>query len=675
MHSRTIPELLAPAGSPETFQAGFDAGADAFYLGAPDFNARKRAKNFTRDEIEQAAAFAHQHGKRVYITLNTLIYDSEIPGLLDLLVFLDRIRVDAVIVQDLGVLDILRRHFPSLRVHASTQTFCHNSLQAQFLKDAGVSRIILPRELSLDEIRAISAKVPLEYELFIHGALCFSFSGCCLFSSNLYGASGNRGECRQVCRHGFETDAGTRYPFAMKDLNAAPILQKILETRPAALKIEGRLKNADYVSQTVSMYRRLLDAYAETGRVPEPGKMPTGQRVFTTGYFEGKADHHSLVTQETPGVIGEHIGTARIPLRGSVLLKLREPLSKGARLRLTDKRGRVACEGTLLSFSTRTVKGGVEIRWNLSDAEPSAEPLTALLLGTYQPKDPRRSFRHALSHAKTTTLALSLEWAKGRLTVRADAGPGFPALIYSAELPLVPSHSEKEPHALLARMKEMFTETGVLPFTTDIRKMVLPQGMFCPVSALKKIRQQAFAGFDDILRKDRADKETAVRQTVLGELAAYQQAARNEAPAWLETGAMESMPLFVPEAGIPQWKKRINGWADGNGKQSVANAFGWVPLLTAIPAINVYSGPYVYCVNSFAYGFLMKRGLAGCILPSDTDNATLGPLIRYPGVYRQKGVMREMMASRLRIPWENYRLKGKRYRVESCESFDLLVEV
>ncbi len=238
------PELLAPAGSPETFAAAFRAGADAFYLGAGDFNARKRARNFSQEELKEATLFAHRNGRRVYITLNTLLFDDEFPDVVDLLSFLEDIRVDGVIVQDLGLMSLLRNHFPSIPIHASTQMFCHNSQQALYLKNAGASRIILARELSLDEIRSIAAAVPLEYEVFVHGAMCFFLFRCCLFSSYLHGDSGNRGRCRQPCRTPFDAGDGVAYPFSMKDLSAASLVSELVASGVSAFKIEGRLRNA-----------------------------------------------------------------------------------------------------------------------------------------------------------------------------------------------------------------------------------------------------------------------------------------------------------------------------------------------------------------------------------------------------------------------------------------------
>jgi U32 family peptidase len=215
-----IPELLAPAGSIEAFWAAFNAGADAFYLGFGEFNARKRAKNFSTGEFSLAANLAHKYGKKIYVAMNTLAFNSDIPAIVDYIEIAKENLADAIIVQDWGLLSILREHYTEIPVHASTQMFCHNSLHAGFLKENGVSRIILPRELSLEEIEKIYLKTGVELEVFVHGAMCFSFSGCCLFSSFLYGDSGNLGRCRQPCRYGFMHGGETVYPFSMKDLCA-----------------------------------------------------------------------------------------------------------------------------------------------------------------------------------------------------------------------------------------------------------------------------------------------------------------------------------------------------------------------------------------------------------------------------------------------------------------------
>ena len=212
------PELLAPAGSIESFHAAIDAGADAVYAGLADFNARLRAKNFTARTLSYLLPFAHAHGVKLYVTLNTLIKQAEIEPVIHTLYQLEQIGVDALIVADAGVIDIAHKHFPRLRLHASTQMAVHNSAGVRAAKSLGLRRAVLSRELTLEEIRSIQKQAAIELEVFVHGALCYSISGLCLASSFLGGSSGNRGRCTQVCRRKFSTEPGKgRYFFSPND--------------------------------------------------------------------------------------------------------------------------------------------------------------------------------------------------------------------------------------------------------------------------------------------------------------------------------------------------------------------------------------------------------------------------------------------------------------------------
>ena len=241
------PELLAPAGSQGTFFAAIDAGADAVYLGGIDFNARMRANNFTRRDLETAIPYAHSKGVKVYLTLNTLIRENELGALIDFLFWVKQVGPDGLIVQDFGVALLAARHAPSVPLHASTQMAIHNSAGASLIKELGFKRVILARECTLDEIRLIREKSGLETEVFIHGALCYSISGQCYFSSYLGGASANRGRCTQPCRRSFRSGKKEGAFFSTKDLCLAERIFEIAKSNVTALKIEGRLKSEAYV--------------------------------------------------------------------------------------------------------------------------------------------------------------------------------------------------------------------------------------------------------------------------------------------------------------------------------------------------------------------------------------------------------------------------------------------
>lgn len=253
------PELLMPAGNVEALHAALEGGADAIYLGMKEFNARGRAFNFSPHQLVEIIEKAHQQKAKIYITLNTLIKNKELPKLLDTLHFLEKIQVDAVIIQDWGVYNLIHRYFKKLSIHASTQMGNHNSLGTCFSKKKSIERIILARELSMDEMQKISSKSPVELEIFIHGALCYSFSGMCLFSSFLGGQSANRGLCKQPCRRMYQSEENKDYIFNLKDNQQLQQISFFKQNGIRSLKVEGRLKSAEYVYRVAKAYRLAID--------------------------------------------------------------------------------------------------------------------------------------------------------------------------------------------------------------------------------------------------------------------------------------------------------------------------------------------------------------------------------------------------------------------------------
>ncbi len=255
-------ELLAPAGSKEAFITAIRAGADAVYIGVPDFNARVSATGINHYDLRVMIDYAHGKGVKVFLALNTLIKHEEINDVVKSLTFIGQMRPDAVIVQDLGVANIIKNHFPDIPLHASTQLAVHNRPGVDFLARQGFERVILARELSFSELKIIAGGSPLPLEVFCHGALCFCLSGMCLFSSLIGGMSGNRGRCTQPCRRLWENGAKKGYLFSPRDLELAGHIDKLKKIGIASLKIEGRMRSSEYVYRTVKAYRLLIDAPA-----------------------------------------------------------------------------------------------------------------------------------------------------------------------------------------------------------------------------------------------------------------------------------------------------------------------------------------------------------------------------------------------------------------------------
>lgn len=279
-----LPELLAPAGSMEALYAAVSAGADAVYLGGR-FNARAYAKNFDDAALFDAVAYAHAFGVRVYVTLNTLLYDREMQEFLSYARVVRNSGADAVIVADAGAMRLLREQLPGLELHASTQAFVHSLPGAEYYAGLGCRRVVLAREMTGGAIAAVTAACRAETEVFLHGALCVCHSGQCLFSSLVGGRSGNRGECAQPCRLPYNGG----YPLSLQDLCLAGHIPELIDSGVASLKIEGRMKSPDYVFRVCSVYRRLLD----DGRIATPEERKVlaaafSRGGFTDGYYTGE---------------------------------------------------------------------------------------------------------------------------------------------------------------------------------------------------------------------------------------------------------------------------------------------------------------------------------------------------------------------------------------------------
>ena len=256
-------ELLVPAGNMDCLRQAVFNGCDAVYLACKNFGARKFANNFTNEEIIDAIRFCHLYGVRIYVTMNTLVKNHEVDAFLEQASFLHQHGVDALIVQDFGMICLLREMFPNLEIHASTQANISSKEVCKLYYDLGVKRVVFARELSIDEIDSID--VPIEKEAFIHGALCISYSGCCLMSSMLGGRSGNRGECAGVCRMPFsllkdgKVIQENAYLLSTKELNTSSHIQRLLDSSIYSFKIEGRMKSSFYVGFITRLYRRLMD--------------------------------------------------------------------------------------------------------------------------------------------------------------------------------------------------------------------------------------------------------------------------------------------------------------------------------------------------------------------------------------------------------------------------------
>ncbi len=336
-----LPELLAPAGSPEAFSAALAAGADAVYLGGSAFHARAGAANFTDAALAAAVQEAHAYGVRVYVALNTLLYDRELGAFLSYADGLERMGVDAVIVADRGAMQLLATYLPALPIHASTQASAHSLAGVEELFALGARRVVPARELALSDIKTLVAHSRAEIEVFLHGALCVSYSGQCLFSSLVGGRSGNRGECAQPCRLPYNG----AYPISLRDLSLAAHVPALIESGVASLKIEGRLKSPSYVYGVTAIYRRLLDE-GRAATAEEEGHLRDlfSRGGFTDAYFTGHpaapmVGRRSEQDKQNTRALGSlSLPVRKIPLRASARFAPGQP----ATMTLQTQDGRTA---------------------------------------------------------------------------------------------------------------------------------------------------------------------------------------------------------------------------------------------------------------------------------------------------------------------------------------------
>ncbi|MCH4191168.1 MAG: U32 family peptidase [Butyrivibrio sp.] len=373
-------ELLAPAGNYESMTGAFAAGADAVYLGGARFGARAYADNFDEEETVRAIRYAHLHGKKIYMTVNTLVKESEYDDLGPFLQPYAEAGLDGVIVQDFGVFGYIREHFPKVELHASTQMAVTGIYGARMLKRMGATRVVPARELSLSEISNIREKADIEVEAFIHGAMCYCYSGMCLFSSIVGGRSGNRGRCAQPCRlpyrMGADEKAGECYPLSLKDMCTVELLPELIRAGTSSFKIEGRMKKPEYVAGVTAIYRKYIDLFLKDPKAQyqvEQKDMDILRSLYLrTAISQGYYHQHNgknMVTMSAPGYLGSDEallseirsrylhGEQKIPVTMNCVLRTGKP----AEIRLCSGQISAAVQGNPVQQAQKRPMTGEDI--------------------------------------------------------------------------------------------------------------------------------------------------------------------------------------------------------------------------------------------------------------------------------------------------------------------------
>ncbi|GAB6064606.1 peptidase U32 family protein [Deferrisoma palaeochoriense] len=524
------PELVAPAGSVEAFWAGLEAGADAFYLGLREWSARGRAKNFGLDDLARVVPAAHAAGRRVYVTLNTLVDPADMPRVAGAVWDLVCLGADALILQDLGLARVCRQVFPEARLHASTQMSVHNAAGVRALEGMGFARVVLGRECTIPEIAAIRRETRASLEVFVHGALCYSVSGQCLASSLLLGRSANRGWCAQPCRWGYRRPGGEpspeafdaerpgprrrprgkagpatgreHHPLSTSDLCLIGRVWDLARAGADALKIEGRLKGPEYVHTVVRAYRKVLDADEADREAAVGAAREMLAAVAARPASEGYAVHprpREVLRKGGAPALGARVGRVVRWKKGSLVLFTETPLHRGDRLRIPTGATGQGVDLTLRAFRKRKVPGGFRYELECADAVNRGDPVLRTKTAAGEELE-QRFAKEARTAAgpEGRPLRLTLSFGPGELRVRAACGPAevdetFGVEWYEAERHPLDYHTL---HGRFGRLGGTGYHLAGFRVEGEIPPVVVPP------SRLNEIRRAVVARLDEALRAE-----------------------------------------------------------------------------------------------------------------------------------------------------------------------------
>lgn len=484
-------ELLAPAGSYESLCAAVNAGADAVYIGGSQFGARAYADNPDEMHLNMGIDYCHLHGRRVYMTVNTLLKEKELEeGLYPYLAPYYENGLDGVIVQDFGVMQLIRDCFPKLELHASTQMTVTSAHAARLLMDYGVTRVVPARELSLDEIRSVIEETGVEVETFIHGAMCYCYSGQCLFSSLIGGRSGNRGRCAQPCRLPYTVSdrkgactGKTSYLLSMKDLCTLELLPDLIDAGIASFKIEGRMKRPEYTAGVVHIYRKYIDRYCKYGRdgyhIEEEDRrilMDLYNRGgFSDGYYRNTNGKH-MMAMTRPNHLGTKAAVIKRVKDGKVIAAAIEPLCKRDVLELPNGNETVLTEDIKEGASFSVRQGSGKISGKTGIYRTKCERLLEDLKNRFVTENSRVKIKGDLKIFSASPAILNLSCRD--VSVEVSCSLAEPARAASAAEEAV---------------RRQMMKTGGTPFEFEKLSIRLDPGLFIPVKALNELRRQGLA--------------------------------------------------------------------------------------------------------------------------------------------------------------------------------------
>lgn len=593
-------ELLAPAGDFATALAAFDAGADAVYCGLAEYSARAYANNLSIDELRLLMRVAKAKAKKVYVAFNTLVEESELDGAVRQLALIEDAGADAIIVQDLGIARIARAMFPRLALHASTQLVAHNLEGVLALKELGFSRVVLARELSLAEVESIAKRCGIEIECFIHGALCYSLSGLCLYSALEKGRSGNRGKCAYCCRLAHDDGKGGKtYPFSMKDLRLGKDALRLVDAGVKSLKIEGRMKSPLYVASVVKYYRQILDG---TKGVTLADLETVFSRRTTKLYLDG-APEESPIDPSSLGHLGAEIGVVKRVTkdrRGDAYIRFHtmRALEKHDGLQFAAKEG-----GKPRGF------GIGEMRRAISRApvfEVAAGADVEVMLPEGFEVEPGEKIYCSMSNAVKKMFPAA--------SIRPDDYPGIRAIDVEVSI----SRGEvaangvsvkgdfakaENPGRTFDAAKKAFSKLGGTDYSLAGFKVDDPEGLFVPVSVLNELRRALVKKLDDERARAIEEKIASYREKTIP--------GSGEAAAFPAMEGREALPLYTGELKYPRLRAKVKGLVrEGRMKWQVSDLAG-LRLLKSLGMTDIVGDWPCYAFNSAAIAAWRELGLKG----------------------------------------------------------------
>ena len=527
------PEILAPAGSMKAMEAAIKAGADAVYMGGSRFGARAYAENPNQDELIQAIQYVHLYDKKIYLTLNTLLKEEELHQVGDFLLPYYNAGLDGIIIQDPGVFSYVKNNFPGLALHASTQMNITGTASAKLLKEAGATRVVPARELSFEEIKAIKEETGLEIETFVHGALCYCYSGRCLMSSILGGRSGNRGRCAQPCRLPYEVEGNKQgnYVLSPKDLCTISLIPQLCQAGIDSFKIEGRMKNPEYVAAIVSIYRKYLDLYLDHPekeyKVSEEDWQMLLEAYNRGGFTEGYYEMHngaSMMSMERPNHQGLKAGIVEKVKDGKIYFRPEIEIHRGDLIEIDFPEG----EENITLTSPEDCSVGQNFSLNarkLKSIKPGFR-----LYRTGNPWMKKQLDDNLLSVEK-----------KRKITGHAYVYPDKPIRL---ELTLEDGRSiavegdrvslAKDKPLTVEQIRKPLLQTGTSRFEFSELSIEMDEDVFLPLGAVKKLRRQGFEALEQMLmnQNERETPANAGNWILMSEQ---------------EDNVMKNIDSFVPE--------------------------------------------------------------------------------------------------------------------------------